>query len=191
VDKQLFPVNALDLNGKEVLVQLEVADKDKGKGSLISDPRVPDESKETISRQVVAEKTPDEGETLKITIISSNTRGHVQKEGRINAPVLRITDGPTSLGGRSGIDQRQQRTRTLKLRRSEIGMWKQNAAKTPGRLIKVSPTFDLLMSKYVNKRVSRHDWPKKRPRSPGQEKPAKAIGPFHQAKPNKSAPDVV
>jgi hypothetical protein len=40
-------------------------------------------------------------------------------------------------------------------------MWKQNVAKAPGRLIKVSPTFDHLMSKYVNKRVGRHDWPNK------------------------------
>jgi hypothetical protein len=79
VDKQLFHVNTIDLNGTKVLVQLEVADKDKGKGSLISDPRVPDESKETISKKVVAEKTPDEGEMLKITIRSSNTRGRRRK----------------------------------------------------------------------------------------------------------------
>jgi hypothetical protein len=62
VDKQLFPITTLDLNGKEVLVQLEVADKDEGKGALISDPPVLDESKETISRKVVVEKTLDEGE---------------------------------------------------------------------------------------------------------------------------------
>jgi hypothetical protein len=49
-----------------------VTDKDKGKGVLIGDPRVLDESKETISRKVIAENTPDRGETLKITIRSSN-----------------------------------------------------------------------------------------------------------------------
>jgi hypothetical protein len=61
-----------------------VVDKDKGKGALIGDPRVPDESKETISRKVVAEKKPNGGETLKITIKSSNTRGKHRKRGGSN-----------------------------------------------------------------------------------------------------------
>jgi hypothetical protein len=32
-------------------------------------------------------------------------------------------------------------------------MWKQNEAKAPNLLIKVGPTFDQLLSKYVNKRL--------------------------------------
>jgi hypothetical protein len=37
-------------------------------------------------------------------------------------------------------------------------MWKQNKVKTPGRLIKASPSFDQLLSKYVNKNVHLYDW---------------------------------
>jgi hypothetical protein len=75
VDKQPFLINTLDLNGKKVLVRLEVAEKDKGKSVLIGDPRVPDENKEALYRKVIVERTPDGGEMLKITIGSSNTRG--------------------------------------------------------------------------------------------------------------------
>lgn len=94
VDKQPFPVNTLDLNGKEVLVWPEVTDKGKGKGVLIGEPRVPDENKKTLSRKVFAERTPDKGETLKITIKSSKPRGQAQTSGMAKAPILRIADSP-------------------------------------------------------------------------------------------------
>lgn len=75
VDKQPFPINTMDLDGKKVLVRTGVADNDKGKGILIDDPRVLDENKKIVSRKVIVEKTLDGGETLKITIKSYNTRG--------------------------------------------------------------------------------------------------------------------
>mgnify|MGYP006934353271 CR=1 FL=1 len=82
VAKQPFLVSTLDLNGKKVLVQLEVAEKDKGKSvRLIGDPRVPDENKEALYRNVIVERTPDGGEMLKITIGSSNTRGRRRGSG--------------------------------------------------------------------------------------------------------------
>jgi hypothetical protein len=56
INKQPFPVNILDLKGKEVLVWLEVADKDKGKVIVISDPRMIDENKQILSREVIAKK---------------------------------------------------------------------------------------------------------------------------------------
>jgi hypothetical protein len=74
------------------LVRLEVADKDKGKCVLIGDPRVPNESKRTISRKVIADRTSDKGETLKITIISSNTERQAQTGGGTMDHVLHIAD---------------------------------------------------------------------------------------------------
>jgi hypothetical protein len=62
VYKQPFPVNTIDLDGKKVLVRLEVADKEKGNGIIIGDPRVLDENRKILSREVVVEKTPDGGE---------------------------------------------------------------------------------------------------------------------------------
>jgi hypothetical protein len=38
IEKQLFPINTLELNGKKVLVWLEAVDKDKGKSIVINDP---------------------------------------------------------------------------------------------------------------------------------------------------------
>lgn len=48
-------------------------------------------------------------------------------------------------------------------------MCKQNKVKAPGRLIKASPTFDQLLSKYVNKKVHPCDRPAKRLHSPTME----------------------
>jgi hypothetical protein len=109
----------------------------------------------------VAEKTPDGGETLKVTITASGTGGQAQTGRQAREPVLRITDGPPSRrgrfeaspdgpktsGGRSGGTQDSQRPRTFKPRRPEIGTWKTNTFKTAGRLVKTGLTFDQLLSK--------------------------------------------
>jgi hypothetical protein len=59
---------------------------------LIGDPQVPNESKGTISRKVIADRTSDERETLKITIISSNTERQAQTGGGTMDLVLRIAN---------------------------------------------------------------------------------------------------
>jgi hypothetical protein len=131
----------------------------------------------------VSEKTPDGGETLKVTITTSGTEGQAQTKGRVQEPVLRISDGPTprrkwsgttpdgseNFSGRSGNAQDPQRPRTFKPRRPEIGTWKKNTFKAVGRLVKSGPTFNQLLSKYVKKKVGPSDRPPKRPRSPIQE----------------------
>jgi hypothetical protein len=53
----------------------EVNIEDKKATLLIGDPRVLDENKETLSRKFIIERIPEMGETLKITIRSTNTRG--------------------------------------------------------------------------------------------------------------------
>jgi hypothetical protein len=64
VDKQPFPVNTIDLDGKKVLVRPEVVDKEKGKGIHIGDPRVLDENRKILSREVFSEKMPSSPPTL-------------------------------------------------------------------------------------------------------------------------------
>jgi hypothetical protein len=49
----------------------------------------------------VAEKTPDGGETLKVTITASSTEGQAQTGRQAREPMLRITDGPPSRRRRS------------------------------------------------------------------------------------------
>jgi hypothetical protein len=72
-DKYPFLVNMIDLNDKKVLVRLDVANKDKRKIIVIGKPQVLDEDKRVLSREVVAEKTPDGREMLKITIRNEDT----------------------------------------------------------------------------------------------------------------------
>jgi hypothetical protein len=40
VDTKPFPINIIEVTNKNVLVWHEVADKDKGKGIIIGDPRM-------------------------------------------------------------------------------------------------------------------------------------------------------
>ena len=165
MDTEPFPMNMIDFEGKKVLVRPNTVDKDKGKETIISNAKEADGDRKVSCRKVVAEKTPDGGETLKVTITASSTGGQAQTGRQMQEPVLRIPDGPTrrrgrsgtppdgpeSSGGRSGRTQDSQRPRTFKPRRPEIGTWKTNTFKAAGRLVKAGPTFDQLLSKYVKK----------------------------------------
>jgi hypothetical protein len=56
-----------------------VSDKGKGKEITIDDSRPGDENVKPTCREVVAERTPDGGEMLKITIRSSKAEGRRRK----------------------------------------------------------------------------------------------------------------
>jgi hypothetical protein len=77
-----------------------VTDKGEGKEVIIGNTRKADENNKISCRKVVAEKTPDGGETLKVTI--TNAGGQSQTGGRTREPVLRIADGLIHRRGRSG-----------------------------------------------------------------------------------------
>jgi hypothetical protein len=203
MDTEPFPMNMINFDDKKVLVRPSAADKGKGKEIIIGNPREADENTKISCRKVVAEKTPDGGETLKITIAASNAGGQAQTGSQARPPVLRIADGPAHRRGRSGTPpdgpggyvgqsgnaQGQRRPRTFKPRRPEIGTWKMNTLKASGRLVKADPTFDQLLSKYVQK-AGPMDRPAKRPRSPAQDGQARSIRFSHQAGPDKSTQDV-
>jgi hypothetical protein len=75
-----------------------------------------------------------------------------------------------------------RRPRTFKPRRSEIGTWKTNTFRATGRLVKSSPTFDQLLSKYVKRKAGPSDRPPKGPRLPTQvRQQVRPIGPPHQS----------
>jgi hypothetical protein len=64
VDTEPFPVNVIDFEGKKVLIRPGMADKGKGKEVIIGDARKADENNKISCQKVVAEKTPNGGETL-------------------------------------------------------------------------------------------------------------------------------
>jgi hypothetical protein len=102
VDTEPFPVNVFDFEGKRVLIRPSTADKGKGKEIIIGDVREADGNNKISCRKVVAEKNPDGGETLKVTITTSGTGGQAQTKRRAQEPILRITDGPPPRRGQSG-----------------------------------------------------------------------------------------
>jgi hypothetical protein len=196
VDTKPLPMNVIDFEGKKVLIQTGMANKGKVKEVIIGDARKADENNKISCRKVVAKKTPDGGETLKITITTSNAGLQAQAGNEALAPVLRIADGSTHRRGRSGtpLDSpdhssgqsgnayEPRRPRTFKPRRSEIGTWKTNTFKVAGRLVRSGPTFDQLLSKYVKMKANPSNWPTKRPRSLTQERQQlRPIGPPHQS----------
>jgi hypothetical protein len=99
VDTEPFPMNMIDFEGKKVLVRPNTADKGKGEEIVIGNAREADENHKISCRKVVAEKTPDGGETLKLTITTSGAGGQARTKEQEH--VLRIPDGPTHRHGRS------------------------------------------------------------------------------------------
>jgi hypothetical protein len=181
VDTEPFPMNMIDFEGKRILVRPNTADKGKDKEIIIGNTREADDNHKISCRKVVAKKTPDGGETLKVTITTSSVGGQAQTKEQ--EPKLCISDGPphrrrrfgtTSDGpenfsGWSDHTQDPRQPRTFKPRWPEIGTWKTNTFKAAGRLVKSSSTFDQLLSKYVKNKAGSSDRPAKRPRSPIRE----------------------
>jgi hypothetical protein len=81
VDTEPFPMNIIDFKGKKVLFRPSTANKEKGKEVIIGNTREADERSKVFYRKVVAEKTSDGGETLKVTITTSGTGGKCGPRG--------------------------------------------------------------------------------------------------------------
>jgi hypothetical protein len=64
-------MNVIDFEGKKVLIRPNATDKGKGKEVIIDNARKADENNIISCRKVVDEKTPDGGETLKVTITNA------------------------------------------------------------------------------------------------------------------------
>jgi hypothetical protein len=75
VDTEPFPMNMIDFEGKRILVRPNTTDKGKDKEIIINNTREADGNLKISCRKVVAEKTLDGGETLKVTIMTSSTGG--------------------------------------------------------------------------------------------------------------------
>ena len=102
-------MNMIDFEGKKVLIRPNTADKGKGKETIIGNAKKADGDCKVSCRQVVAEKTPDGGETLKVTITDSSTGEQAQTGRQMQEPVLRIPDGPARRRGRSGTHRTVRR----------------------------------------------------------------------------------
>jgi hypothetical protein len=82
------------------------------------------------------------------------------------------------------VRQRRRATATtyLQTTTTRIGTWKTNTLKATGRLVKSSPTFDQLLSKYVKKKAGPSNWPPNGPRLLTQVRwQVRPIGPPHQS----------
>jgi hypothetical protein len=92
VDTQPFLINTIELTCKKVLVRPEMADKGKGKGIIIGDPRM-----SIISQKEIARKASDEKAKK-----SEDAGGQAQLMSQTHQPGPSIADGPAPTCGRSG-----------------------------------------------------------------------------------------
>jgi hypothetical protein len=76
----------IDFKGKRVLIRPSTADKGKDKEVIIGNAQEANGNNKISCRKVVAEKTPDGGETLKVTITTSSTGGKRRPRGRSKSP---------------------------------------------------------------------------------------------------------
>jgi hypothetical protein len=86
VDMEPFPMNVIDFEGRRVLIWPSTADKRKCKEVIIGGVQKADENNKISYRKVVTEKTPDGGETLKVTITTSGTGGKRMQADRCRNP---------------------------------------------------------------------------------------------------------
>ena len=98
IDKQPFPAGTymLELSDKKVLTRPKVVNKAKTENIVIGDPRAADGSTKVPHREVVAQRTPDGKETLKITIQGGGGRSRGKSR---RAPQFQYTpDNPAAIG---------------------------------------------------------------------------------------------
>jgi hypothetical protein len=166
VDTQPFPVNTIELTCKKVLVRPEMADKGKGKGIIIGDPRM-----SIISQKEIARKASD-----KKAKKSEDAGGQAQLMSQTHQPGPSIVDGPAPACGRSGAqtngpaNSAGQSTYDQRRQPLHEARKKTQGQSTYSRLIKADPTFDQLLSKNTSKKTIPRYRSTKKPRSPAKTK---------------------
>jgi hypothetical protein len=166
VDTQPFPVNTIELACKRVLVRPEMADKGKGKGIVINNPRMSIIAQKEIARKASAEKAKK----------FEDAGGQAQLISQTHQPGPSIADGPAPTCGRSGAqtnslaDSAGQSTYDQRRRPLHEVRKKMQGQNTYNRLIKADPTFDQLLSKNASKKTVPRDRSTKKPRSPAKSK---------------------
>src|SRR3954465_9468922 len=123
VDKQPFPMNTMDLEGRKMLIRPDIAESSNKDNVVIGESRKSKDGSKVSERQVVLDKIPGGGEVIKITIRNPTPGGQPQV-------------------------QENARVRFVKPKSPEVGKWKKNEAKVQHK--KIKPTFDMLLSKYSN-----------------------------------------
>ena len=71
VDKQPFPMNTMDLEGRKMLIRPDIAESANKANVVVGESRKSNDGNKSSGRLVVLDKQPGGGETIKITIRNS------------------------------------------------------------------------------------------------------------------------
>ena len=80
IDQQPFPMNALDLQGKKVLIRPKVAESANKDNVIVGEPRDNKEKDKVLAREVALSRNPDGKEVIKITIKNPAPRGKLPEK---------------------------------------------------------------------------------------------------------------
>ena len=115
-------------------------------------------------KEVVKEKTDDGKDTMKITIraprFGRQASSPPDSQSAAQARPVRPVSPTGQTGSSSRSDRSCDRPRTFKPKRPEVGTWKTNEVKVPGRTANQKPTFNQLLNKYT--KVVQKDRPLKK-----------------------------
>ena len=89
IDKQPFPMNTLDLQGKKMLIRPEVAKSANKNNVVVGEPRNSKESDKVSGREIILGKQPNGKETLKITVKNPALGGQPQVQGEVHAKFIK------------------------------------------------------------------------------------------------------
>jgi hypothetical protein len=152
VDTQPFPINTIEPTSKKILVRRKMDGKGKGKNITIGDPRTSNISQGEIAQKAPDMKTNKSGGTRGQAHLSCRARLHDSSIADYLAPThgqsSAHADDPTDLAGQSAHGQRPQPPHKVKKQTRE-----KRTYNTHGRMVKVGPTFDQLLSQYASKKV--------------------------------------
>jgi hypothetical protein len=160
VDNDIFPINAIDLQGAKMMVRPKQAKSTKGKNVIIGKERPKSSEDKIWWREVVPEKIADAKDVLKIIVKASGLRGQVGDSKQDRSFVQQNTQSwlvrpvaPTGQTSRTMVS----RPKMLKPKNPEVDEWKVVKAKIKYKKKNFKPIFDNLLSKYVKQKTESRD----------------------------------
>ena len=165
IDKQPFPMNTIDLEGKNVLIRPDKAELDIKENVVIGESREKKDGGKSSGRQVTIDKQLGGGEIIKITIRNSastsmaqqsRTESFVTRSGGspelhttwLGSPEWRVTR-PRSSKSIGGQSKDNAHTKFIKPKSPGVGKWNEDKVQRH----KMKPTFGMLLAKYADKAV--------------------------------------
>jgi hypothetical protein len=135
VDNNLFPINAIDLQGAKVLARPKQAESTRGKNVIIGEEMPKSYENKIWSREVALEKVVDGKDILKITVKASELKGQADNLRQDRSSIQQNTQSrlvrPVVPAGHTGPTM-VSRPKMLKPKNPKVDEWRVVKVKVKG-----------------------------------------------------------